>query len=340
MTAKTLPTPCAFSITVDDQFVAVTWHPGRIVKIGSHEPLSGRQDATVQPLCAQTEPDGDGDFTRMQLDGHVTDTAADALRWASELASGRKGEMRRAIEVHHAVVVAALAAPNVPSAEEALNPAGPLAHTGVADQICETASRISVINQAGRSEQAIKDRLALLQETWQAAREQRGPAKLLTPESSQPVSVRVGCAAERALRAEILELENAQLYKANAAHAPSPSIRRASASGTTHSSTSPWQLATKTTDRPCSRDSKRPTLRGRPDMVQYQHRGHHRLSGVSTGPLPPPALPARAWQLGARWRPPGLRLSAGTRPGPRAGSRARPAAALGAARSPGPSRRR
>lgn len=110
--AKTLPTACVFDITVDAEFVHIAWHPGRLFELGNDEPVvDQRRDARGSSLLvAQTEVDEDGNFTRMPLDGYVTTSARDALLWASELAQGSKGEFRRAIEVDHCVVVAALGA--------------------------------------------------------------------------------------------------------------------------------------------------------------------------------------------------------------------------------------
>lgn len=109
-TAKPLPSPCVFDITVDAEFVHIAWTAGRTFIRGSNEPRIGRQQP--QPagvMFAQTDVDEDGEFTRTSLDGFVTDSASDALLWASELAGGGREGFRRAIEVDHAVIVAALA---------------------------------------------------------------------------------------------------------------------------------------------------------------------------------------------------------------------------------------
>jgi hypothetical protein len=113
LTAKTLPAACVFDITVEGEFVSIAWHPGRLFELGNDEPIIGRRDARGSSLlCAQTDVDEDGDFTRSQLDGYVTTSARDALLWASELAQGdgaaQTAGFRLAIEVDHAVVAAAL----------------------------------------------------------------------------------------------------------------------------------------------------------------------------------------------------------------------------------------
>lgn len=111
LAAKALPSPCVFDITVDAEFVHISWHPGRLFELGNDEPLTGRQSSAGRHLVAQTDIDEDGEFTRIQIDGCATDNARDALIWASELAQGSKGEFRRAIEASHAVIVAALTQP-------------------------------------------------------------------------------------------------------------------------------------------------------------------------------------------------------------------------------------
>ncbi len=107
----TLPTVCVFSISVDPEAVDVTWTPGRIYDVTARCYLTGRQEERAAgTLMAVHAPDAEGVISRVQLDGRVTDNARDAVLWASELAIGSRGEFRRALEIPHAVILAALGA--------------------------------------------------------------------------------------------------------------------------------------------------------------------------------------------------------------------------------------
>lgn len=108
--AYKLPDACVFSIFVDSETVEVTWTAGRIYDVIARCYLSGRQDERASGgLMAVETPDSEGVISRVQVDGRVTDSARDAVLWASELALGSKGEFRRPLEIPHAVILAALA---------------------------------------------------------------------------------------------------------------------------------------------------------------------------------------------------------------------------------------
>jgi hypothetical protein len=101
-----------YEINIDaPDAVVITSHPGHLVRVvaGSATEVSGRQEADHtdrSQLYVAQPPDPTGAVTRMQLQGHATTSARDALLWASELAFASGG--RLPLEVHHDVIVAAL----------------------------------------------------------------------------------------------------------------------------------------------------------------------------------------------------------------------------------------
>lgn len=70
------------------------------------ERVTGRHDTTKTRLRAVVQF-ADGSQNRNPLEGFVTDSARDAVLWASELASS--GNFRRALEIPHAVLTTAFA---------------------------------------------------------------------------------------------------------------------------------------------------------------------------------------------------------------------------------------
>ena len=99
-------TTTVYEITIDGpEFVSIQTYPGMMMTPAG-ERVTGRHDTTKTRLRAVVQF-ADGSQNRNPLEGFVTDSARDAVLWASELASS--GNFRRALEIPHAVLTTAFA---------------------------------------------------------------------------------------------------------------------------------------------------------------------------------------------------------------------------------------
>lgn len=106
-----------FVIEVDDEAVTVDVVRGHALRRFDETgwtDLAGRHEGRTGAIYVCREEDqasASSSWTRAGVgDGcRVTDSALDAVRWASELAGGRGSEFRRSLEIPHSVISAALA---------------------------------------------------------------------------------------------------------------------------------------------------------------------------------------------------------------------------------------